>query len=173
MNGITNVQSGPNLQATNYTTNFGLYGNVASVPGVAQYPISNQTYLGTPDVSLQPLLVCDPRTNLRRRQYMRSDCFALPPQGGANGPMNFPYIHGPAYFKSDLTLVKDFKIREKQNLEFRVAAFNFLNHKLPTFSKFSPGETTLSIPIKQDPNFGSSVINDGRRVMELNAKYTF
>ena len=173
MNGITNVQSGPNFQATNYTTNFGLNGNVLQVPGVQQYPINNQTYLGTPDVSLQPLLTCDPRSNLARRQYARSDCFAVPAPGGANGPMNYPYIHGPAYFQSDLTLVKDFKLHEKQNLEFRVAAFNFLNHKLPTFSNKSPGETTLSIPTSADPNFGHSVINTGRRVMELNAKYTF
>jgi hypothetical protein len=104
---------------------------------------------------------------------MRSDCFALPPQGGANGPMQFPYIHGPAYFQSDLTLVKDFKLKEKQMLEFRAAAFNFLNHKLPTFSKFEPGEVSLVFPAINDPAFGSSVLNAGRRVLELNAKYTF
>jgi hypothetical protein len=173
INGITNVQSGPNLQSTNYSTNFGLNGFIPVTPNTPSYPINSQTYLGTPDVSLQPLLTCDPRTNLRRRQYMRSDCFALPPQGGANGPMQFPYIHGPAYFQSDLTLVKDFKLKEKQMLEFRAAAFNFLNHKLPTFSKFEPGEVSLVFPAINDPAFGSSVLNAGRRVLELNAKYTF
>jgi hypothetical protein len=173
INGITNIQSGANLQSTNYSTNFGLGGSVPSTPGVQSYPIESQTYLGTPDVSLQPLLTCDPRTNLRRRQYMRSDCFALPVVGGQNGPMQFPYIHGPVYFQSDLTLVKDFKIKEKQTLEFRAAAFNFLNHKLATFSKFEPGEVSLVFPAINDPAFGSSVLNSGRRVMELNAKYTF
>jgi hypothetical protein len=173
INGITNVQSGPNLQSTNYSTNFGLGGFVPATPGVSSYPIENQTYLGTPDVSLQPLLTCDPRTNLRRRQYMRADCFALPPIGGANGPMQFPYIHGPYYFQSDLTLVKDFKVKEKQTLEFRAAAFNVLNHKLSTFSKFEPGELSLVFPAITDPAFGSSVLNSGRRVLELNAKYSF
>jgi hypothetical protein len=104
---------------------------------------------------------------------MRSDCFALPPQGGANGPMEFPYIHGPAYFQSDLTVVKDFKIREKQTLEFRAAAFNFLNYKLETFSKFIPGELNLTYPAVNDPAFGTSTLNSGRRVMELSLKYSF
>jgi hypothetical protein len=173
LSGVTNIQSGPNLQSTNYSQNFGLYGNINATANIPQFPIENQTYLGTPDVSLQPLLTCDPRTNLHRRQFMRADCFALPPQGGANGPMQFPYIHGPAYFQSDLTLVKDFKVREKQMLEFRAAAFNFLNHKLATFSKFEPGETQLVFPNNSNPQFGTSVLNAGRRVMELSLKYTF
>jgi hypothetical protein len=173
VSGYTGIQSGPNLQATNYSTDFGLGGYIPSTPAVQTYPIDSDSYLGTPDVSLQPLLTCDPRTNLRRRQFMRSDCFALPPQGGANGPMEFPYIHGPAYFQSDLTVVKDFKIREKQTLEFRAAAFNFLNYKLETFSKFIPGELNLTYPAVNDPAFGTSTLNSGRRVMELSLKYSF
>lgn len=171
---IENFQSGPNMQSTNYTTNFGLGGNIPSTPYIQTYPISNTTYLGTPDVSLQPVLTCDPRTNLRPRQYMRADCFALPAFGGANGPTEYPYIHGPAFFQSDMTLIKDFKLKEKQNLEFRAAAFNWLNYKLKTFSSHAqPGELNLSYPLANNPSFGQSTLNSGRRVLELAIKYSF
>jgi hypothetical protein len=173
VSGYTGVQSGPNLQSTNYTPDFGLGGYIPASPGVPTYPIDSDSYLGTPDVSLQPLLTCNPTTSLARRQYMRAACFTLPAQGGQNGPMEFPYIHGPAYFQSDLTVVKDFKLHEKQTLEFRAAAFDFLNYKLPTFSKFIPGELNLTYPAINDPAFGTSSLNTGRRVMELAVKYSF
>jgi hypothetical protein len=174
ISGITNFQSGPNLQATNYNTDFGLGGYIPATPVQQTYPINNTSYLGTPDVSLQPLLTCDPRTNLKPRQFMRNSCFALPAQGGQNGPMTFPYIHGPAFFQSDLTLVKDFKLKEKQGLQFRLAAFNFLNYKLKTFSsKDNRNPLTLVYPLENNPSFGISTLNSGRRVLELALLYSF
>jgi hypothetical protein len=53
-----------------------------------------------------------------------------------------PYIHGPAYFNSDLALFKTFKVTERQNVEFRVSGFNFLNHPLESFQ--NNGDDTLS-----------------------------
>ncbi len=44
-----------------------------------------------------------------------------------------PYIHGPAFFNSDLAVFKVFKINERQNVEFRFSGFNFLNHPLESF----------------------------------------
>jgi len=44
-------------------------------------------------------------------------------------------IHGVqawlAYFNSDLSFAKSFNVTEHQNIQFRVSAFNFLNHPLP------------------------------------------
>ena len=42
--------------------------------------------------------------------------------------MLFRSIKGPAYFNSDLSVFKDFKIRESKTVQFRMQAFNFLNH---------------------------------------------
>jgi hypothetical protein len=44
-----------------------------------------------------------------------------------------PYLPGPIFWNSDLTLMKNFKLTERQSLQFRFAAFNFLNHDLLSF----------------------------------------
>jgi len=189
LSGITGFQTGPNLQASNYNSNFGLSG---SVTGVA-LGISNEALLGTADVSLQPRLVCNPTTGLAKHQYMNGNCFRLPVDLNANGepsydlsngPFNFPYIHGPIWFNSDLTVMKDFHISEGKTLQIRGAAFNFLNHPLRTFTSGSPGATQLqfnnlttsSLGTSGPSNasqFGYAAYTSGRRVTEIYIKYNF
>jgi hypothetical protein len=182
ISGYTGLQSGPNLQATNYVSNFSLQGNTNQPGGnTALATISNLTYLGTPDVQLQPLLTCNPTGNLKSHQYVNGNCFAVPTPGGQNGPLILPYIHGPAYFQSDLTLAKTVHISESQSLEMRVAGFNFLNHPVRTFSSFEPTATQLLFtpptgggPVtQQHADFGFANLLSGRRVVELGAKYIF
>ena len=48
-----------------------------------------------------------------------------------------------AYFNSDLAVFKTFKITERQSLEFRASAFNFLNHPLDSFQ--NNGDLKLNI----------------------------
>ena len=171
ISGITNIQSGPDLLATNYTTNFNLGGQNS----YSTIPLGGSQYLGTSDVTLQPLLTCNPTANLAPRQFVNPNCFALPAPGGDNGPFRLPYIHGPEFFQSDLTLVKDFKLKESKQLEFRLAAFNFLNYKLKTFTNLHPQALNLVYNnlIPQNGTFGYSEDNAGRRVMEVNIKYSF
>jgi len=170
ISGITNLQSGPNLLAINYSTNFNLTGQ----PGPAsQNAIGNLYYLGTPDINLQPTVLCNPGVGLGKRQYANGACFGFPAQGGANGSFNLPYLRGPAYFQSDLTLIKDFHLREQHTLEFRGAAFNFLNYKLKTFSNIDASSLQLIYPLTSDQNFGHSFYNSGRRVVELAVRYSF
>lgn len=170
ISGITNWQSGPNLLAINYSTNFDLTG--APVQG-QQDAVSNLSYLGTPDINLQPTVLCNPRSHLAARQYANGACFGFPAQGGANGWFDLPYLHGPAFFQSDLTLIKDFHLKESRTLEFRAAAFNFLNYKLKTFSNIDASTLQLIYPLSSDENFGRSIYNSGRRVIELEARYSF
>jgi hypothetical protein len=171
ISGITNLQSGPDLLATNYTSNFGLSGQNS----YSNIPLGGSQYLGTTDVNLQPLLTCNPTSQLAHRQYINPNCFALPQPGGFNGPFRYPYIHGPAFFQSDLTVIKDFKLKESRQLEFRLAAFNFLNYKLKTFTNLHPQALSLvyNNGIPQNGTFGYSEDNAGRRVMEVNIKYSF
>jgi hypothetical protein len=156
--------------AINYSTNFNLTG--APVLG-QQDAVSNLSYLGTPDINLQPTVICDPRKNLAPRQYANGACFGFPAQGGANGSFSLPYIHGPAFFQSDLTVIKDFQFKEGRTLEFRAAAFNFLNYKLKTFSNIDASSLQLIYPLSSDQNFGRSIYNSGRRVLELAVRYSF
>jgi hypothetical protein len=171
LSGITNLQSGPDLLASSYTTNFNLGGQNT----LSNIPFGSSQYLGTTDVNLQPVLICSPTSHLARRQFVNPNCFALPKPGGSNGSFRYPYIHGPAYFTSDLTVVKDFKIARSRQVEFRLAAFNFLNYKLKTFTNVHPQALNLIYDdgIPQNGSFGLSEDNVGRRVMEANIRYSF
>lgn len=183
ISGITGVQSGPDLQAT-YYANFNLTGKLGPSGG-KQLNVDNRTFLGTPDVQLQPILTCNPGVHTAANQFVNPNCFTLP-QIGQNGPFNAPYIHGPAFFNSDLTLVRNLALPDNRNLQFRFAAFNFLNHPLTSFSTSFPQQIQLNLsnlaadgytsnPASATPaaGFGTSTIKEGRRVVEVAAKFTF
>jgi len=120
--GITQWQSGPPIQPlTNGNLN-------------ASLPVSSQLILGTDQSAhLSPYLTCDPRSGRTDGQYFNPNCFGVPDTVGVNGQTVWPYIKGPAYFNSDLTLSKNFKVTEHQNVQFRFSMFNFLNHPLKQF----------------------------------------
>ena len=50
-----------------------------------------------------------------------------------NGGYVWPNIHGPAFIGNDLSLYKTFKVTESKSIQFRMNAFNFLNHPLSQF----------------------------------------
>ena len=110
--GITGLQSGPDIAVLTGGGNFALGANVTYTPPGANtsvvVPTGNTSFLGTPDITLQPIVTCDPRKNLHNdpklgHQYINGSCFALP-QYGSNGNFELPDVHGPAYFDSDLTV---------------------------------------------------------------------
>jgi hypothetical protein len=104
-------------------------------------------------------------------QYFNPNCFAEPTlHSGQNGSIIMPYFRAPAYWDADISLYKTFKLTEKQHLEFRVQAFNFLNHGLPTFQF---GGTNLNFTKPSNGETGKAPISIGRRVMELAIKYNF
>ena len=178
--GITQWQSGPPLQDnTGANSNAALnttYGNVAAGP------VSNQTYLGTNATPLLPVLTCDPRNGLKSGQYFNPNCFA-PPQPGQIGNIIWPYIKGPAFTNSDLSLYKNFIFREKQKIQLRFEAFNFLNHPLPEFNatnnnadvqlKFSNLAGNLTQTNQNVNTTGTPLYTVGRRVIEFAVKYNF
>ena len=148
ISGITTWQSGPDLQTLAGTANLGLGGNgpqyTASDGTIHTYSISAPNYLGTNNSLLEPIITCNPTANLQTHQYFNANCFTLgtPNLSGQNGLWQLPYIHAPAYFNSDLAIFKTFKVTERQSLEFRGSAFNFLNHPLPSFQ--NNGDSTIS-----------------------------
>ncbi len=199
VSGIVTLQSGPDVAVLNGTsnTNFNLSGGAQYTPAGSNTPIvvglSNTTLLGTPDINLQPVVSCDPRKSLKKgttlgNQYINGSCFALPSLG-SNGAWELPDTHGPAYFDTDITVARNFKLTEHQNLQFKLAGFNFLNHPLYSFLSsnagalgltFSGTGTTATTPAQAfagvtqtSTNFGYTPYKQGYRIVSLEAKYNF
>ncbi len=183
ISGITSLQSGGNMQTgVSFSPNFYLQGTVNQ--GANAINVNNQVILGTPDVSLQPVLTCNPRSGLTNHQYINGACFRLP-NFSTNGQFILPYAHGPMYFNSDLTLEKGFTLGGERSLNFRIAGFNFLNHPLNSFGTGYASQTTLVLSdtsptatlssAKYDPasGFGFAPQKLGRRLLEVSAKFSF
>jgi Carboxypeptidase regulatory-like domain len=172
LSGITQLQSGAPIQPNT---------NSLNVAWPTQLQPSD--FLGTNAPSItEPMLTCDPRSGLKSGQYFNPSCFA-PPTNGTDGAIIWPFIHGPAFFNSDLAIYKDFLFKEHQKVEFRFSAFNFLNHPLPQFNingtadvnlNFSTSSgalspTNLSTATSGYPEFKNEV----PRVIEFAVKYNF
>jgi len=114
-----------------------------------------------------PILTCNPTANLKTYQHVNLDCFSAP-QIGQVGIRQAPYLSTPAFFNSDLGLYKTFRITERQTVELRGTAFNFLNHPLPGFS--TSDLVTLKLTTTNNTAFTSQVSNVNRGITD--AKYT-
>ena len=190
LSGITQLQSGSNLTYNSSGYNFNEQFNGAILPGTqgitnsdgsTGVPINNQSILGTNAIQLNPVLTCDPTKNLASHQFINGNCFSVPTVAGQNGPTLIPAIYGPAFFNSDLGLFKNFQIKESMRLQFRIQAYNFLNHPLYSFpsgtnnltlqfQQASPGST--SIP-QTNSTFGITQFKQGQRILELLVKFYF
>ena len=188
LSGIVQLQSGANLTYSggyNGNTDYNMQLGNAIIPGSisAANPtgiqINNQSILGTNAVQLNPLVTCNPTANLAAHQYINPNCFAAPTVIGQNGPTLLPVAYGPAYFDSDLGLFKNFRISEGTKLQFRIQAYNFLNHPLWSFPngnnltlQFAQNPTTGAIT-QTNPTFGTTTTKQGARVVELAVKFYF
>ncbi len=103
--------------------------------------LGTNAYGGSGGGLLLPQVICDLR-NHASGQYFNPNCFA-PPAYGTQGTMNWPYVHNPAYFDSDLAVFKNFQITERQKIQFRLSATNWLNHPLGQFGLAGDSEEAL------------------------------
>jgi hypothetical protein len=93
----------------------------------------------------------------------------------------WPYIHGPAFFDSDLALYKNFKWGESRNVQFRISAYNFLNHPLEQFGK--QGNNDIQLSFSNGGAYSSTNTNTlttgfprfttGNREVEFAVKFNF
>jgi hypothetical protein len=146
----------------------------APIAGVPMIETDNKTWLGTPDIFLQPATLCDPSSHLQSRQYVNSSCLTLPALG-TNGPFRLPYLRGPAFFNSDISAQKAWRVGDKQNFSIRFSGFNFSNHPLNALvaaGTATPLQLTLS-PTAQSTGFGNAIYKQGRRVIEIALRYNF
>ncbi|MEO8597765.1 MAG: carboxypeptidase-like regulatory domain-containing protein [Candidatus Solibacter sp.] len=191
--GITTLQSGPNMQSL-YNANFSMAASLLD-PGNPGQNLAeqgsqkiSQLMLGTPNARVNPVYTCDPAQGLKQHQYVNPNCITMPAYQSIDGHLqavNGPampgyYLRGPAFFNSDLTVHKQFRVAESHLLQVRASAFNFLNHPLPSFdpnntttldlhfTEVSPGKWTQT-----NQDFGFAPIKLGRRVLQLALKYEF
>lgn len=196
LSGVTQIQSGANLTyQSGGSDHFNMQLSAGSIVDGAQVkgaiipgsvstinpqgiPLSNQSILGTTGIQLNPVLTCNPTANLKPNQYINGSCFAVPTSVGQNGPTLLPAIYGPAFFNSDLALFKNFQIKESMKLQFRIQAYNFLNHPLWSY----PNSNNLTLQFKQNAdgsftqtntNFGYTTFKQGSRIVQLAVKFYF
>ncbi|HXW05428.1 MAG TPA: carboxypeptidase regulatory-like domain-containing protein [Vicinamibacterales bacterium] len=184
-----------------------------SFSGAAAANSISAAYFGTADVvgpslsggnGLAPIYTCDPRTDGTGvgEKMLNLDCISVPPFG-QNGDLVPPYnIRTPTRFNHDLTLFKNFTIKDEQKLQFRVGFFNLFNQ---AFANTNIGndinlvlDTTCRVTVNNVPdgtggvqnnvcdptggfdytqqtraNFGTINLKRGHRVIEFVLKYYF
>jgi hypothetical protein len=196
ISGISTWQAGGSLLALlgNGVPNFGLSESYQNLPANASTAgigngIGDPTYFGTDaPIAIQPVLTCNPNSGLAKYQRLQLKCFA-PPAVGTNGGQAYPYMSMGSYFDNDLALYKSFHVRSEQTVQFRISAFNWLNHPLPEFSnqnqitlRYLVDYPTKNITLNTNSS-GGTVSNFGfmdtktaapySRILELNVKYNF
>jgi len=112
--------------------------------GLYSNNMNTSTWFGSSSYNLLiPVVTCDPRKRASGT-YFNPNCFAPPQFQGQQGTLNMPYMRGPAYFDSDLALYKNFQITERQKLQLRISATNWLNHPLGQFGLAGTSDETLN-----------------------------
>lgn len=175
ISGTTQWQAGANMQAQ-YSQNLGL--TLLDTDGTQ---LTTKTYFGSDVGMILPTTTCNPFSKLKEHQTINLSCISAPAIG-KQGLRQLPYFSGPAYFNSDLSLFKNFKVFHEQTIQFRASAFNFLNHPLlafssssqitPSFQRTASGSWT-PVGNTLTPKWGYYNTETGRRMVELGLKYTF
>jgi len=97
--------------------------------------------------------------------YLNQNCFAFPGDNvPGNAPRNFSNLRGEGINNLDISLSKEFTIREGMQLQVRAEAFNVANHQRFAFPDVGSG----------DGSFGTvtSTTNNFRR-MQFGARFQF
>jgi hypothetical protein len=151
--------------------------------------IGDPTYFGTDEnYPILPVLTCNPTSGLANHQVLNGKCFNAPTVG-TQGGQKFPYMSATPYFSNDLALYRTFHVYEKQQVQFRFSAFDWLNHSLLAFSGTNYYTLNYNVDYASKtitPNFnqGSTGANafglmtvrsalPYARVIELDVKYSF
>jgi len=95
--------------------------------------------------------------------WLNPNAFAQPAIGtlGNLGAYN---VLGPKFFQFDMALVREFRVRERMNMQFRAEAFNVLNNV-----RFNNPATTLSTT----STFGNITSAQDPRILQLAMKFIF
>lgn len=196
ISGISTWQKGGYIPAElgNGVPNFGLGDQYINLPANAKAngisnSIGDPTYFGTDEaLPIMPVLTCNPTSGLASHQVVNGKCFAMPAVG-TQGGQAFPYMSTTPYFDNDLALYRTFHLHETQNVQFRVSAFDWLNHSLLTFANSNYYTLNYNVDYASKtitPNYNQAATGQNAfgvmtvrsalpyaRVVELDVKYNF
>jgi len=184
-NGVPNYGLG--LQYTGLPADTSANG-LAKDTGISN-SIGDPTYFGTDEaIPIMPVLTCNPTQKLAHNQLLNGTCFSAPAVGTQGGNA-YPYMKYTPYYDSDLALYRSFHIHEKQQVQIRASAFDWLNHSLLEFANSNPYTLNYNVDytsktITPNYNQGSTganafgVLNTRsqapyQRIIELDVKYSF
>ena len=139
-------------------------------------PLALSTADGTPPPTygtygyiVRPNIVGTPKRNHGPDQlnnyFVDPNVFQLPPNFTlGDAPRTIGSVRGPTSFSADLSIAKQFPVREEMNVEIRLEAQNAFNHPV-----FGTPDTTLD-----DGSFGqTSYQANSPRQMQLAIKFNF
>jgi hypothetical protein len=157
--------------------------------------IGDPTYFGTDEgIPIRPVLTCNPNNGLATHQVLNGTCFAAPALAGGltvsrNGGFKYPYMSATPYFDNDLALYRAFHVYEKQQVQIRVTASDWLNHSLLTFNSGTPTTVNYNVDYATKtitPHYNQAATGANAfgvmtvrsalpyaRVIELDVKYSF
>jgi hypothetical protein len=95
--------------------------------------------------------------------WLNPNAFAQPAIGTL-GNLGVYNVLGPKFFQFDMALVREFRVRERMNMQFRAEAFNVLNNV-----RFNNPATTLSTT----STFGNITSAQDPRILQLAMKFIF
>jgi len=196
ISGISTWQKGGYIPAFlgNGVPNFGLGLQYTGLPANAAAEgitsvIGGKTYFGTDEnFPIEPVLTCNPTSGLATHQVLNGKCFNAPAVGTQGGKA-YPYMSMTPYFDNDLALYRTFNLHEKQQVQLRISAFDWLNHSLLTFANGNYYTINYNVDYASKaitPNFNQNATGANAfgvmtvrsalpyaRVIELDVKYSF
>ncbi len=104
---------------------------ISGAPSTVNFTTSNGADIsGTPSLTPRIVVTGDPKLPASERsfdQYFRTDVFALPAVGTIGNAAKY-ILRGPGINSWDISLFRNFRVRERVNTQFRCEAYNAFNH---------------------------------------------
>ena len=126
-------------------------------------PITSVDYSNSGGNSPRPDMICNPNSGAPHTTttWFNTSCFVTPAEGSfGNAGRNV--ILGPRFFTNDLSLRKEWRVRESMRIEFRSEFFNAFNH--PTFPQ-------IDDLVQDDPAFGLIQTANKPRQIQFGVKF--
>jgi hypothetical protein len=150
----------------------GIASFVSGAPTTVTFTTTNGADItGTSSLGPRVNVVCSPKLSSPTfSQNFNTSCFQLPAVGTV-GDAGKDTLRGPGINNFDLSLFKNFTIRERVHLSFRADAYNALNHTqfsaFNTAAQFSPSGQQVNTALGQ-----YTTARNGR-IGELSLRATF
>src|SRR4029077_9849817 len=95
------------------------------------------------------------------------------PALGTLGNMGVFNVLGPKFFQFDMALVREFRIMEGRNLQFRADAFNVFNNVRFNANNAGSSITNPSVTLSNPSTFGNITSAGDPRILQLAMKFNF